>query len=83
MSRRADPARIEAARRAAAIARLISAGEPLDRAVAWVDRWTSTLDGRPGRAAWEALDVWLARERSAGRGPPSSVVEAQPGRQEV
>jgi hypothetical protein len=63
VSRRADPTRIDAARRAAAIARLISAGELPDRAAAWVARWERTIDGPPARADWERLDGWLARER--------------------
>jgi hypothetical protein len=63
MARRADPDRIIAARRAAAIARLISAGELPDRAAAWVARWETTIDGPPARADWDGLDAWLARER--------------------
>jgi hypothetical protein len=70
MARRSDPVRIETARRAATIARLISAGEPSDRAAAWVARWESTLDRPGGRADWESFDAWLARER--GRPPPGS-----------
>jgi hypothetical protein len=69
MSRRADPARIETARRAAAIARLISSGEPPDRAAAWVARWESTIDGQPSREDWETLDVWLAGQRLRGVRP--------------
>lgn len=63
VSRRADPKRIDAARRAAAIARLISAGELPDRAAAWVARWETTIEGPPAREDWERLDAWLARER--------------------
>jgi hypothetical protein len=69
MSRRSDPARIETARRAAAIARLVSAGELPARAAAWVARWESTIDGRPSRADWETLDAWLAGQRPAGQRP--------------
>jgi hypothetical protein len=63
VSRRADPDRIVAARRAAAIARIISAGEPPDRAAARVAQWERTMDGPPARDDWEGLDAWLARER--------------------
>jgi hypothetical protein len=63
VTRRADPDRIVAARRAAAIARLISAGEPPDRATAQVARWERAIDGPPARDDWERLDAWLARER--------------------
>jgi hypothetical protein len=69
MPRRPDPTRIQTARRAAAIARLISAGELPDRAAAWVARWEATIDGPSDRADWEALDAWLvdARRRDQGR----------------
>jgi len=63
MPHRADPLRIEAARRAAAIARLISAGEPPDRAAAAVARWETTIAGSPARADWEAFEAWLRQDR--------------------
>lgn len=63
MSRRSDPIRIEVARRAAAIARLISDGEIPDRAAAWVARWEATITGPSNRADWEAFDAWLRAER--------------------
>ncbi len=66
MARHVDPDRINAARRAAAIARLIGAGELPDRAEALVASWEATLADRPDRADWETLDSWLA-----GRRPPS------------
>jgi len=69
MARRADPDRIEAARRIAATARLISAGELPDRAAARIARWERSLDGPPTRADWEALDGWLARERPSATRP--------------
>lgn len=71
MSRRSDPARIETARRAATIARLISDGELPDRAAAWVARWELTVTGRPGRTDWESFDQWIALERLRARDPPS------------
>ena len=64
MARRSSPIRIDAARRAAAVARLVSAGELPDRAEALVARWEATIDGALGRADWERLDAWLDRERS-------------------
>ncbi|MDQ3127093.1 MAG: hypothetical protein M3Q66_01365 [Chloroflexota bacterium] len=67
MSRRADPARIDVARRSATIARLVGAGELPDRATALVDRWQATTLGARDRADWESFDAWLDRER---HGPP-------------
>ncbi len=63
MARRADPDRIDAARREATIARLVSAGELPDKAAAWVARWENTIDGSRDRADWESFDAWLVRER--------------------
>ncbi|HEX2754594.1 MAG TPA: hypothetical protein VHM48_03985 [Candidatus Limnocylindrales bacterium] len=63
MFRRADPLRIQAARRAAAIARLISAGELPDRAAVAVARWEATIDGPADRTDWEAFEGWLAGRR--------------------
>jgi hypothetical protein len=68
MSRRPDPVRIQAARRAATIARLISAGELPDRATAWVARWEASLEGPASRADWEAVDA----SRSVGPGESPS-----------
>jgi hypothetical protein len=74
MARRADTARIDTARRAAAIARLIGAGELPDQAEGWVARWerTSAPETRD-RVAWERFDAWLAVERSAGRDPSGTI----------
>jgi len=71
MARRSDPVRIAAARRAAAIARLISAGELPDRAAAEVARWEMAHGGPGDRADWESLDAWLRAERT-GRSPPDA-----------
>jgi len=63
MSRRPDPARIEAARRAATIARLISGGRSAAAAAALVAEWEAGLAGgarSPTRADWEGFDDWLA-----------------------
>ena len=62
MARRPDPERISTARRSAAVARLISAGELPDRAAELVARWEATADGPPGRAEWEAFEAWLVRD---------------------
>lgn len=62
MARRPDPARIETARRAATIARLISGGRSASAAAALVAEWETWLagDGRaPARADWEGFDRWL------------------------
>ena len=57
MSRRSTPERLSYARRAATIARLISAGELPDRAEAKVAAWEARTapDGRPRDGAyWDA-----------------------------
>jgi hypothetical protein len=69
MARHPDPHRIDIARRAAALARLVSAGEPRDRAAAWIRRWEASRTGPRGRADWEGFEEWLARERSGRRDP--------------
>jgi len=59
MSRRADPERIDAARRAAAFARLIGEGELPERAEARIVAWerAAAAEGRAcDRASWEAFE---------------------------
>ena len=66
MTRRADPARIEAARRAATIARLVSGGRSVASAAALVAEWelVHARTGRaPDRSDWETFDRWLASRR--------------------
>jgi hypothetical protein len=66
MSRRPDPLRIQAARRAAAVARLVSAGRSSDAAADIVTEWEHlhANSGRvPDRADWEAFDAWVASGR--------------------
>lgn len=68
MARRPDPARIETARRAATIARLISGGRSATSAAALVSEWEAGLmaAGRaPARADWEGFDRWVGAR--AGR----------------
>ena len=67
MSRRVDPARIETARRAATIARLVSGGRTADAAAAIVAEWEAAHAGRDDasrRSAWEQFDRWLEERRS-------------------
>jgi len=64
VARRSDPVRIAAARRAAAVARLISAGELPDRAAESVARWEAANGGPADRADWESLDAWLGSGRT-------------------
>ena len=69
MTRRPDPARIEAARRAATIARLVSGGYPSDAAAALVAEWEAAITGEgraPARADWEGFDRWLGVRTSRG-----------------
>jgi hypothetical protein len=70
MTRRSDPARIETARRAATIARLISDGHSAAVATGLVGEWevVQAASGRvPGRSDWEGFDAWLAGRRQPGR----------------
>jgi hypothetical protein len=70
MSRRSDPARIETARRAATIARLISGGRSASAAADLVGEWEAFQAGSgraPGRSDWEGFDAWLAARRQPGR----------------
>ena len=67
MTRRADPVRIETARRAATIARLVSGGRSAQVAADLVAEWEAQ-HGAAGRAldraGWERFDAWLADRRS-------------------
>jgi hypothetical protein len=71
MSRRADPIRIAAARRAATIARLVSDGRSLDAATGIVAHWEADA-ARSGRVLdrvdWEGFDAWLADGGASGQG---------------
>lgn len=75
MSRRADPIRIAAARRAATLARLVSDGRSLDAAADIVARWEADA-ARAGRvldrAAWEGFDAWLVDRGAPGHGSADS-----------
>jgi len=79
MARRPDPARIDAARRAAAIARLRSNGHSVADAAALVDAFGADHAGRPDRAAWDGFDAWLKRRAARPPRQPGSI----PGRQDV
>jgi hypothetical protein len=71
MSRRSTPERIETARRAAALARLISDGELPERAEALLAAWDAQaeIESIPrGRAYWEAFDSWRGTRRGSVRG---------------
>jgi hypothetical protein len=67
MTRRSDPVRIETARRAATIARLVSGGRSAQAAADLVAEWEAQREaaGRPlDRVGWERFDAWLAVRRS-------------------
>jgi hypothetical protein len=67
MSRRADPARIDEARRAATRNRLMGEGMTLERADAWIAAWEAEAgrDGLArGAAYWEAGCAWIAAQRA-------------------
>jgi hypothetical protein len=70
MSKRPDPDRIAAARRAAVIARLRSAGHPAADAETRVAAFAGEHGGRPAGAAWDRFDDWLDRGRGPPRRPP-------------
>jgi hypothetical protein len=62
MSRRSTPERLSDARRAATLARLVSAGELPDRAEARIAAWEAWTahDGRPRDGAyWDAAWRWI------------------------
>jgi hypothetical protein len=63
MSRRSTPERLDAARRAAFLVRLVREGELPDQAEAWIARWEAeaTAEGRPrdGRY-WDDGYRWIA-----------------------
>lgn len=65
MSRRSTPARLDTARREATRARLISDGEPPDRAEAWLARWEAEAAGQGlvHGAYWAAGWRWIAERR--------------------
>jgi hypothetical protein len=66
MSRRADPARIDEARRAAIRNRLIGEGMTAATAEAWIAAWDAEAarDGlEPGRVYWERGREWIAAGR--------------------
>jgi hypothetical protein len=71
VSRRSTPERLDAARRAATLARLVGAGELPERAEAWLARWEAETDGdgipRDG-GYWDAAWNWIAEWR---RAPPA------------
>jgi hypothetical protein len=77
MTRRPDAERILAARRAAAIASLVSSGELPERAAARIATWEAERAVPPDRAAWESLSPGVS-----GRGRDVSVRKAadQPAR---
>ena len=66
MSRRADPARIDQARRAAIRNRLIGEGVTEATAEAWIAAWDAHAAEHglePGREYWERGWDWIATER--------------------
>jgi hypothetical protein len=66
MSRRADPERIHAARRAANVRRLEGEGMSAERAEAWIARWEAeaAAEGRQRDAAyWQAGWAWIEAHR--------------------
>ena len=67
MSRRADPARIDEARRAAIRNRLIGDGMTEATAAVWIAAWDAqaVLDGlEPGRLYWERGWEWIMGEEA-------------------
>jgi hypothetical protein len=69
MSRRSTPERLDTARRAAALARLVSAGMLTDRATAALAAWEART-AQDGRAV--AVDDWEAAfQEIAASGSPS------------
>jgi hypothetical protein len=66
MPRRADPARIDEARRAATRNRLIGEGATEETADAWIAAWEAQADRdglERGPAYWECGWAWIAEQR--------------------
>jgi hypothetical protein len=75
MSRRADPERIFAARKAATIERLVADGVPRSKAEAWIASWESGIadvdDVRQDPRFWESGYIFAHRQWELGDKPPS------------
>ena len=73
MSRRADPDRIDEARRAATRNRLIGEGVTESTADAWIAAWETRAaeDGIDrGNAYWDAGWIWIAEQQRKTRRTP-------------
>jgi hypothetical protein len=71
MARRADPQRIDEARRAAFRNNLVGSGMSVETAERWCDAWEIEATG-PGISRdewgyWHAGEAWIAEERAARR----------------
>jgi hypothetical protein len=74
MTRRADPARLHQARRAAIRNRLISSGKDPDVAERWCDAWEAegVLRGLARDADyWDAGKLWIDAQCAARKQPPN------------
>ena len=72
MARRADPERIDEARRAATRSRLISEGVTETTADAWIAAWEAQAaqEGlERGSAYWDAGWAWISAQRRARKLP--------------
>jgi hypothetical protein len=73
MSRRADPERIFAARKAATIERLVADGVPRSMAEAWIASWESGIadvdDVRQDPRFWESGYIFAHRQWELGDKP--------------
>jgi hypothetical protein len=70
MARRADPQRIDEARRAAVMYSLMDTGLDQPTAERWLDAWILEATGRGlarDGAYWTAGSEWIAAERAARR----------------
>jgi hypothetical protein len=70
MTRRADPVRINEARRAAVYANLTDSGLDAATADRWIDAWVLEAASRgltPSSDYWDAAQRWIAEERAARR----------------
>jgi hypothetical protein len=67
MSRRPDPARIAAAKRAGTRERMISDGVSETKVDAWLDAWTRDNDGQ----SWDGAYEWILGQVAMGKKPPA------------
>jgi hypothetical protein len=70
MARRADPKRIDQAKRAAIAGRLGDSGMQAETVERWLVAWEAVGEDRPDRDFWDRGFAWVSEQRAAGRREP-------------